>query len=627
VHFVSNLSMIAAMAETSDTTRGAVVAGYEIERPIGRGGMGRVYRAFDARLERPVALKLLTPRLAEDEAFRERLLRESRLAASLDHPNVVPVYDAGEANGTLFIAMRYVDGTDLRELIRTEGPLAPERAIAIATQVAGALDAAHARGLVHRDVKPSNVLIDRGEGREHCYLADFGLTQSMTNRPVTDGELLGTVDYVAPEQIRGDPVDGRADVYALGCLVYEALTGELPFGRSSDVATIFAHLEEEPVPASERRPELPAEIDAVLARAMAKDREARYETCGALVEEARAALGVAAPPAGISRRLAGVLVIVALLVVGALVAALLLTRGSASAEPATGSLVGIDAVSEEVRERVTVAAKPSHVVIADGQVWFAASASLWRLDPSDGTPVHVETVGAVYDLASLGSTVFLAREGKEVFSGVVVPYEGTGFRGDGVDVLACSLAADPSIGLWAAGCPNVVKIELEAGNRLRVGKTTVIPMPVPESATSTRWCLCDMTVGEGSLWVVGDAGDPRVWRIGASGEIEATIVLPVAPRSIAVTGGSAWVSAPLDDVVVQIDAETNRVVRQIQVGRGAAGVVAGGNAVWIANQLDGTISRIDPATARVTNEVTVGGRPTELAFGDGTVWATVDERS
>jgi serine/threonine-protein kinase len=618
------------MTETTDTTPGGVVAGYEVEQRIGRGGMGEVYRAFDPRLERPVALKVLAPRLAEDEAFRERLLRESRLAASLDHPNVVPVYDAGETDGTLFIAMRYVEGTDLRELLRSEGPLTPERTIAIAAQVADALDSAHARGLVHRDVKPSNVLIDRREGREHCYLADFGLTQSVTNRPVTDGELMGTVDYVAPEQIRGEPVDGRADVYALGCLVYESLTGELPFGRSSDVATIYAHLEEAPVPASERRPELPGEIDAVLARAMAKDREERYETCGALVEDARAALGVAAPKGGLSRRLVVAIAIVALALVAAVVAVLLLTQGPASAEPETGSLVGIDAASKQVRDRLTVAAQPSKIVMSgDGQVWYAASGSVWRLDPSDGTPVHVDTVGFVHDLASLGSFVFVARDGKELFTGIVVSYEGpAGFRGDGVDVLACSLTADPSIGgLWAAGCPNVVKIGVQAGGQLSVGKTTPIPMPIPETASSTRWCLCDMTAGEGSLWVVGDAGDPRVWRIGPTGKVEATIDMPVAPRSIAVAGGSAWVSAPLDDVVVQIDTGTNRVVRRIDVGRGVAGVAAGGNAVWVANQLDGTVSRIDPATARVTDEVTVGGRPTELAFGDGTVWVTVDERS
>ena len=170
------------MSDTQDTSA-PIVAGYTVERLIGRGGMGQVFQAFDPRLERPVALKVLSPELADDEAFRERLLRESRLAASLDHPNVVPVYDAGEADGTLFIAMRYVDGTDLRRLLGSEGALPAERAIAVTGQVAAALDAAHARGLVHRDVKPSNVLIDHADGREHCYLADFGLTQSVANRP------------------------------------------------------------------------------------------------------------------------------------------------------------------------------------------------------------------------------------------------------------------------------------------------------------------------------------------------------------------------------------------------------------------------------------------------------------
>jgi serine/threonine-protein kinase len=615
------------MTEVTGLTPGRIVAGYELQRVIGRGGMGVVHRAFDPRLERPVALKLLAPHYAADETFRERLLRESRLAASLDHPNVVPVYDAGEADGTLFIAMRYVEGTDLRQLLRAEGPLASERAVAIAGQVAGALDAAHARGLVHRDVKPSNVLIDRAAGREHCYLADFGLTQSVTGRPATDGELMGTVDYVAPEQIRGDPVDGRADVYALGCLLYEALTGELPFARTSDVATIYAHLEEDPQPASDRRPDLPGDIDAVLSRAMAKERDERYDTCSALVEDARSALGLAAR-GGVSRRRVAVLGIVALTVVAAAVASLLATRTASSVRPENGSLVGIDAASEQVSDRIPVAARPSKLVAVGGQVWYAADGAVWRLDPSIGTPVHVETVGFVHDLASLGSTVFVARDGKELFTGIVVAYESpAGFRGDGLDVLACSLAADPSIGgLWAAGCPDVVKIGLNGG-QLSVAETTVIPMPIPETASSTRWCLCDMTAGEGSLWVVGDAGDPRIWRIDRAGRIEATIDLPVAPASIAVTGGSAWVSAPLDDVVVQIDTRTNRVVRQVDVGRGAAGVVAGGDAVWVANQLDGTVSRIDPATARVTGQVTVEGRPSELAWDRGTVWVTVDESS
>src|SRR5919109_1753325 len=185
--------------------------------------MSVVYLAHDPRLNRNVALKLLAPELAEDEAFRVRFLRESQLAASLDHPNVVPVYEAGEVDGLLYIAMRYVSGTDLKALLRAQGALTPERALALAAQVASALDAAHERGLVHRDVKPSNVLLTGRSGKEHCYLADFGLSTSASDRSLAaePSQVLGTIDYVAPEQIRGGAIDGRADVYSLACLLYE----------------------------------------------------------------------------------------------------------------------------------------------------------------------------------------------------------------------------------------------------------------------------------------------------------------------------------------------------------------------------------------------------------------------
>ena len=195
------------------------VAGYLPEELIGRGGMGEVYRALDVRLGRPVGLKVLAADVVEDERSRERLLRESRLAASLDHPNVVPIYESGEQDGRLFIAMRYVPGHDLKVVLQREGALPSERAVAIAEQLAAALDAAHRQGLVHRDVKPSNVLLDRQDGREHCYLADFGVTQSASERGPADGQFLGTVAYVSPEQIRGDPVSGQADQYGLTCPV------------------------------------------------------------------------------------------------------------------------------------------------------------------------------------------------------------------------------------------------------------------------------------------------------------------------------------------------------------------------------------------------------------------------
>src|SRR5919201_1114662 len=205
------------MSVVTDRRIGTELAGYRIERVLGRGGMSIVYQAEDLRLRREVALKLLAPELAEDERFRERFLRESRLAASLDHPNVVPVYEAGEAEGLLYIAMRYVAGSDLKARLGAEGALDPERALALVAQVGSALDAAHERGLVHRDVKPSNVLLAGREGREHCYLADFGLSTSASDRSAaTDPQqIVGTIDYVAPEQIRGAEVDGRADVYSL----------------------------------------------------------------------------------------------------------------------------------------------------------------------------------------------------------------------------------------------------------------------------------------------------------------------------------------------------------------------------------------------------------------------------
>ncbi len=207
---------------------GSEFVGYRIDELIGRGGMGVVYRAFDLRLKRTVALKLMAPELALDARFRERFSREAELAMSLEHPNVVPIHDAGDIDGRLYLAMRYVEGTDLRALLRAEGALDPARALAICSQVANALDAAHAKGLVHRDVKPSNVLLDASE---HVYLADFGLTRRLDEQggPAGDDAPSGTPAYLAPEQIEGGRVDGRADVYSLGCLLYECLTGEAPF--------------------------------------------------------------------------------------------------------------------------------------------------------------------------------------------------------------------------------------------------------------------------------------------------------------------------------------------------------------------------------------------------------------
>jgi serine/threonine-protein kinase len=256
--------------------------------------MSVVYLAEDPRLARRVAIKVLAPELAEDESFRNRFVRESQLAAGLDHPNIVPVYEAGEVDGHLFIAMRYVQGTDLRALILREGTLDPERTTSLIRPVAGALDAAHRRGLVHRDVKPANILVAFDEGEEHPYLSDFGLTKHTSSKSglTKTGTFMGTVDYVAPEQIQGGEVDGRTDEYSLACVVYQCLTGAVPFDKGTDVATLFAHLQDPLPKVSGRRPSVPAELDEVVARGMAKEREDRYPTCTAMMDLIAGAIGL-----------------------------------------------------------------------------------------------------------------------------------------------------------------------------------------------------------------------------------------------------------------------------------------------------------------------------------------------
>ncbi|MGA4800220.1 serine/threonine-protein kinase [Streptomyces lavendulocolor] len=287
---------------------GKQIADYRVESEIGRGGMAVVYRARDLRLDRAVALKLLAPELARNDTFRRRFAHESRVAAAIDHPHIVPVFEAGETEGVLYIAMRYVAGQDLRALLDREGPLPPEQAGRIASQVASALDAAHAHDLVHRDVKPGNILVAPGtdsEHPEHVYLTDFGLTKkSLSLTGFTSvGQFVGTLDYVAPEQISGRPVDGRCDVYSLGCVVYETLAGVPPFRRDDDMALLWAHQYDPPPPLTGERPGLPPAVDAVLSKALAKTPAERYETCLQFVAELRAALlgdaagGSTPPPA------------------------------------------------------------------------------------------------------------------------------------------------------------------------------------------------------------------------------------------------------------------------------------------------------------------------------------------
>jgi len=260
---------------------GSLLAGYRLESQVGAGGMAVVFRARDERLGRPVALKILAPALASDAEFRSRFISESRAAAAVDDPHIIPVYEAGEADGVLFIAMRFVQGGDLYRVLAREGALPPDRAAGFISPVASALDAAHRAGLVHRDVKPANILVDAREDRpDHVYLSDFGVSKAIAAAGLTGpGHFVGTPDYSAPEQIQGRAVDGRTDQYALACVTFQLLTGMLPFRSDQGEPALLAHLSAPPPSAVSLVPDLPGAADQVLARAMAKAPEKRYASC------------------------------------------------------------------------------------------------------------------------------------------------------------------------------------------------------------------------------------------------------------------------------------------------------------------------------------------------------------
>lgn len=393
-----------------DLEPGEEFAGYRIDRIVGRGGMGVVYLAEHKGLRRKVALKLLAVQLAEDPRFRERFVRESRLAASIDHPNVIPIYEAGEADGRLFIAMRYVEGTDLRTLLREKGPLDAAKAAGIVRQVAAALDAAHEQGLVHRDVKPANVLVAVRPGPEagtHAYLTDFGLTKrAASDSGVTaTGQFVGTLDYAAPEQFRGEIADTRTDVYSLGCVFFECLAGHPPYAAENDAALMFAHLMEAPPRLTAERPDLPAEVDDVIAQAMAKRPEDRFATAGALASHASAALGrptdePATDRSGRRRRVSHrgssrkrrriAIGVVAAVGVVVLVAALLQVVGEepsrASFEP---GIAIVDQATGEPTASIPTSAirQPAEAFYSDGHFWVhnLDPNSFVEIDPGSGT--------------------------------------------------------------------------------------------------------------------------------------------------------------------------------------------------------------------------------------------------
>ncbi len=537
--------------------------GYRPEELVGQGGMGVVYRARDLRLKRVVALKLMAPELAADERFRERFAREAELAMSLEHPNVVPIHDAGELDGRLYLVMRFVEGSDLRELLRAEGALDPPRALAIVAQVAHALDAAHAKGLVHRDVKPSNVLLDADE---HAYLADFGLTRPFGDGAggATDGRSLGTPTYLAPEQIEGGEIDGRTDVYALGCLLYECLTGAPPFEASSRLAVAWAHLEEEPPDASERRSELPAAVDAVIRKAMAKNPDDRYATCADLVAAAQTALGL-----GRRRRRgrrAALLAAAVLAVVAALVGVLATRAGgeAAAREVDHNTLVRIDPRTNRIAAVVQVGKFPSAAA--------AGGDSVWTYNSADGTVSEIDSRSN-----DVRSTTKIATRS----------YGDAGWRS--------VLAADAS-GAWVAGF-----VPKTGGSVLTW---------IPRGGEGVRQYrlranVVEVVDADGALWVLGrrqgrdqlirvDLRNGRVLRrvspSGLSGNVQGLVF----------GGGFLWLADPDKGLLYRIDPASGGV-RSVDLGGFVVRPVYGMGSVWACADPEGDdakMLRVDPRTLR-----------------------------
>jgi serine/threonine protein kinase len=614
---------------------GSTVAGYRIEALIGRGGMGAVYRAVEEGLERKVALKLIAPELAQDERFRERFLRESRIAASLDHPHVIPIYQAGEEDGVL--AMRYVEGTDLARLVAEEGALEPRRAVELLSQVAEALDAAHEKGLVHRDVKPSNVLIAEAAGREHCYLADFGLTKrtgSLSGVSVA-GNIVGTLEYVAPEQIIGDPLDERSDVYSLGCVLYECLTGQSPFPRATDVALLWAHVHEEPTPPSKARPGLPKELDTVLARALAKEPGRRYRSAGELVAATRSALklvdtspALAARP---SRRVLAIAGVVALVLLAALLA-FVLTRDSGGISSISPDSVGvIDPTSNKLIGEVAVGPQPGAIAVGEGAVWATNvdENTVSRIDPGDtARDFRIPVVDYPSDLAigagsvwvALGASAELVRINPEQNEAARTT-PAVGEESSPCGAPRASLAFGDGY-LWFI-CENGELGRVDpAGGAASIG----LEAGLVTSSSSTVPQFSDVAFGLGSVWVVNKATNKVSEIDPLTSQKQRDVTVGQEPAAVAVGANALWVANYADDTVTRVSIPgpgAPEVPTTFGVGDGPVDVAVDPDGVWVVNQLARTVMRLDPESGHVDATIRIGNEPQRIAVGEGRVWVTV----
>jgi serine/threonine-protein kinase len=582
---------------------GSEVAGYRIDALIARGGMGVVYRATHLGLQREVALKVIARELADRGGFRDRFLRESRLAARLDHPAVVPIFDSREVDGELLVAMRLVEGGDLRRLIDREGPLPPELATALLGQVADALDAAHATDIVHRDVKPHNVLV---EG-DRAFLSDFGLAKALDESGAASGtSVVGTAEYMSPEQWRGGSVGPAADVYSLGCVLFEAVTGVPPYARRE----------------SDTDPVLPEGLEDVIERAVAKDPADRFHSAGALIAAARQRQDSAVRPTKVlsaewdeartrsldrtaaraerrrrpGRRVLGLALGGAAVLAAAVVAAILVLGGGGGVE---------------VSAEIPVGSAPVRVAAAGPEVWATSGGdgTLTKLDPASGQPIGRVALGAGIAGVALG--------GGSVW--VTDPDKGLLLRVDPKtrDVTA-RIAVGGHPGAVAYG-GHKVWVADEAGGgvtAVEAGSGIVYTRNIAPQAPPLR-----LAVGAGALWV-SNAKTNSVTRIDlGTATPSAPIPAGRGPAGITVARGFVWVADSRSGSVAKLDPGVRAVVGTVEVGGSPGGLDAGPSLLWVASAPDDTVTRVDLANGETEGSpVTVGSEPGAVAVGGDAVW-------
>jgi ABC-type branched-subunit amino acid transport system substrate-binding protein/tRNA A-37 threonylcarbamoyl transferase component Bud32 len=597
---------------------GSELAGFRVDRLIAAGGMGAVYLAHDATLRRRVALKVVAPTLADDERYRHRFLAEARLAASLEHPAIVPVYAAGESDDRLYLAMRFIEGGSLADRLSERRRLSASETVDLLEPIAGALDTAHAAGLVHRDMKPGNILLDG----ERALLADFGLAISARAESLLSAEaphLSGTMGYVAPEQIEGDRAAPAADQYALACVAFECLTGRRPFPRDTELAVIYAHISEPPPSAADLVGELPRAVDRVLARGLAKRPDDRYPTCGELIRGIAVACGIAtartAPASRHRRLLAAAAGGAAIAAVGIGIA--LVSRGNdrppaapaaAPAQRPSDAVIRIDPTRRRSLGTINVASTPAAFAIGPHATLVVGADRAITLAPDRGQttvvgaapdePVDVEYAGNAYWMTTRSETAAPFTVGDRL-----IRIDPTTFDLSAPLSLPGSPAGSPGLrGKQLAALGDVLWVTDPDGSVQRFDRTDEAGVVRPGVVIRKPGFIAEaVAAGDGAVWALGDrvGGDtgragPFVWRVNASTD-DPIPVQAASAAAIAVGGGSVWVADPVDGRVHRIRPPVNSTVT---VGRGVDSLSYDAGRLWAANSVTGELSIIDPATER-----------------------------